>query len=346
MLLYSITFAVAFALTFVLTPVARTFAIKFGIVDAPGKRKIHTKPIPRFGGIPLFIGFIISVTVGMLLALIQSKQFDFRLIIGVISGVLVLFAIGVIDDKNPLPAWKKFIFQIIAATITFYFGVRIGFVSNPFGNFLEIPFMISLGLTLFWIVGVTNAINLIDGLDGLATGVSAIAAIALFIVALRTHQIEAAILLIALIGAAIGFLKYNFNPASIFLGDSGSYMLGFILAATSVMGVLKSTLVVALVIPILILGVPIFDTLTVILKRILARQNIFKADMRHLHHNMLGAGMTQRQVVLIIYAVCVFLSLGALIMTAINGIFALVVLVGMIIVVVTLFNILRINIEG
>ena len=173
-------------------------------------------------------------------------------------------------------------------------------------------------ITIFWIVGMTNAINLIDGLDGLASGVTAIASVALFFVALRTHQIGAAMIFLALAGAAIGFLKYNFNPASIFLGDSGSLFMGFILAAASVIGVLKSTLLISLIIPILILAVPIFDTASAIVRRLKAKAHIFKADNGHIHHRLLNAGLSQREAVMAIYFVCILLSSSALVVTFMN----------------------------
>jgi UDP-GlcNAc:undecaprenyl-phosphate GlcNAc-1-phosphate transferase len=194
-----------------------------------------------------------------------------------------------------------------------WFGVEINFFSNPLNGILSIGFW-GIPLTLLWVVGITNAMNLIDGLDGLAAGVTAISCLALFFVALRTHQLGAAVLILALGGAVLGFLRYNFFPASIFLGDSGSMVLGFILATASVIGVLKTTLVVALFIPVLILGVPIFDTLFAIGRRLKERRHPFEADNRHIHHMLLRAGFNQREAVLSIYIVCFLLSFIALIM--------------------------------
>jgi UDP-GlcNAc:undecaprenyl-phosphate GlcNAc-1-phosphate transferase len=219
-----------------------------------------------------------------------------------------------IDDTRGLRPTVKLGWQIAAALIAMAFGVGITYASNPFNGIIAIPLLISIPLTLLWIVGVTNALNLIDGLDGLATGVTAISAGTLFFVALKTHQIGAALLILALAGAALGFLKYNFSPASIFLGDSGSYLLGFILATASVNGVFKTTLVVALIIPILILGVPIFDTLFAIGRRIKNKTSPFEADDKHIHHLLLRAGFNQREAVLSIYIACFLLSIMALIM--------------------------------
>ena len=204
--------------------------------------------------------------------------------------------------------------QLFATSILLFFSVGINFVSMPFGQILPLIPWVSIPLTIIWIVGMTNAINLIDGLDGLASGVTAIAAGTLFFIALRTHEIGAAILLLALFGASLAFLRSNFFPAKIFLGDSGSYFLGFILAASSIVGVFKTTLVVALIIPILILGVPIFDTMFAIGRRLSQGKGVLTADNKHIHHMLLRAGFTQREAVLSIYVVSFMLSMVALIM--------------------------------
>jgi UDP-GlcNAc:undecaprenyl-phosphate GlcNAc-1-phosphate transferase len=207
----------------------------------------------------------------------------------------------------------KLAWQIVATLVVIMFGAEINFISNPFNGILPLG-LFAIPLTLIWVVGVTNAMNLIDGLDGLAAGVTAIASFSLFFVALRTHQIGAAILMLALIGATLGFIRYNFFPAKIFLGDSGSLFLGFILAFASIIGVLKTTLVVALIVPILILGVPIFDTLFAIGRRLSKGKHPFEADNKHIHHLLLRAGFNKREAVLAIYAVCFILSIIALVM--------------------------------
>jgi UDP-GlcNAc:undecaprenyl-phosphate GlcNAc-1-phosphate transferase len=215
--------------------------------------------------------------------------------------------------------------QTVAALVPVLFGVSINFISTPMTGILLLG-AFSIPVTLLWIVGLTNALNFIDGLDGLASGISAIAAVTLFIVAIRIHQPGAAILMIAVAGAAIGFLRYNFNPASIFLGDSGSLFLGYILAVASIIGVLKSTIILALLIPVFILGVPIFDTASVIMRRVRDGHHIFDADRRHLHHRLLDRGFSHRQVVLSVYAVCILLSAATLSITFLRLWHALVVL--------------------
>src|SRR3989344_203386 len=198
--------------------------------------------------------------------------------------------------------------------IAIFLGVEISFVTNPISGVLPLGFF-AIPLTLLWLVGMTNAVNLIDGLDGLASGVILIAAGMLFLVALRTHQPGAALLMLALAGTALGFLRYNFFPASIFLGDSGSYFLGFVMAASAIVGVFKPTLVVALFAPLLILALPIFDTTFAVFRRLKSGKNLFSADDKHIHHLLLRAGLSQQQAVLSIYAACFFLGILALFMS-------------------------------
>jgi UDP-GlcNAc:undecaprenyl-phosphate/decaprenyl-phosphate GlcNAc-1-phosphate transferase len=232
---------------------------------------------------------------------------------GLMLGASVLVGVGVVDDIRGLKPMTKLLWQVAATLLVIGFGVEINFVQVPFDGLLPIG-LLAIPLTLLWVVGLTNAINLIDGLDGLAAGVTVISTMTLFFVALRTHQIGAAILLLALGGSALAFLRYNFFPAKIFLGDSGSLFLGFILATSSIIGVFKTTLVVALIIPLLILGVPIFDTLFAIGRRLKNKKNPFEADNKHIHHLLLRAGFNQREAVLSIYAVCFILSFIALVM--------------------------------
>ena len=325
MLFYLLVFLVSLATTLLLTPAVRIFALKKGILDKPDDRKVHSKPIPILGGIAIYFGFIIAVIVGLLIANLFAFKLDLIPIIGILICATLMVLVGILDDVRGISALTKFIFQLVIAGVAIYFGIQIEFVSNPFNGVLALG-VFSVPITLFWIVGITNAINLIDGLDGLATGITFIAGITLFIVALLLNMPHAALLLAALTGGALGFLRYNFNPASVFLGDSGSLFLGFILAATSIMGVLKSTLVIALVIPVLILGVPIFDTTSAIIRRLHLRRHIFHADKEHLHHSLLRAGMSQREVVLAIYLICIVLSAGSLVIAAINSAESLIIL--------------------
>jgi len=313
MVIYFLTFFLALIVTYLATPVVEILATKLEAVDHPGDRKIHTEPIPHLGGLAIYLGFIIAVGVAFIIARMAGSQLNFMVGFGIILAGTLLMLVGLVDDIKNLKPTTKLVWQIIAALIVIGFGVEISFLTNPF-NGMVVMGILSIPLTLFWIVGITNAINLIDGLDGLATGVTAISAFTLFFVALRTHQIGAAIFMIALCGASLGFLRYNFFPAKIFLGDSGSMFLGFVLAAASIIGVLKTTLVVALLIPLLILGVPIFDTLFAIGRRLGTGKHPFEADNKHIHHMLLRAGFNKREAVLAIYIACLLLSFIALVM--------------------------------
>jgi UDP-GlcNAc:undecaprenyl-phosphate/decaprenyl-phosphate GlcNAc-1-phosphate transferase len=313
MVVYLLTFFLAFVVTYLTTPVVKIIASKIKAIDIPNERKVHDHPIPRLGGLALYFGFMVAVASALIASYYLKIDLNVNLIIGILLGGTVLVIVGIVDDVKGLRPTIKLIGQIFAALIVIYFGIEINFISNPFNGMLVMG-VFAIPLTIFWLVGVTNAMNMIDGLDGLATGVTAISAMTLFFVAIRTHQLGAAVLLIALAAASLAFLRYNFAPASIFLGDSGSMFLGFILASTSVIGVLKTTLVVALIIPILILGVPIFDTLFAIGRRLKEKRHPFEADNKHIHHMLLRAGFNKREAVLAIYIACFVLSFMALIM--------------------------------
>lgn len=313
MFIYVSTFLLALLVTVFATPVVSALAAKVGAIDNPNERKVHKSAVPRLGGVAIYSGFILAILVGVLMAGIFNRRLEGLHLLGIILGSTMVLGVGIWDDIKGLRPLTKFIWQLMAALVIVYFGVNINFVSNPFNGLWQMGLW-GIPLTLLWVVGMTNAINLIDGLDGLAAGVTAISAGTLFFVALRTHQIGAAITMLALCGSALGFLRYNFFPAKIFLGDSGSYLLGFVLAAAAVIGVFKTTLVVALIIPLLILGVPIFDTMFAIGRRFSEGRSPFSADNKHIHHMLLRAGFTQREAVLIIYVACFLLSMGALLM--------------------------------
>ena len=302
---------VAFLISFSATPAVIGFANKIKALDIPkDERKIHKKPIPLIGGLAIFYGFIISV---ICFAVIDNTT------MGILLGSLILVTVGVIDDMKDLPAKVKLLFQIISALIVVFSGVGINIITNPFSNYFG-PTYFNLGwfsipLTVLWIVGVTNAINLIDGLDGLAVGISAIASVALLALTLFTENLNVAIMIAALAGACIGFLPYNFNPAKIFMGDTGSTFLGFVLACVSVQGLIKINAIISFAVPVLILGLPIFDTLFAILRRIVKRKPIMSADRGHLHHRLLDMGFSQKQTVAILYTLTSILCLTAVVMS-------------------------------
>lgn len=305
--------------TDILIPWVVRLAYRIGKVDTPDARKVHTVPIPRLGGVAIFLGFLVGLTALELLVPGELFALDGPLK-GVFVGGALMFLVGIVDDLRPLPAKLKFGLQIAAALAAYYYGVRIEFVSNPWtGGLTFLPGIVPMALTVFWLVGITNTINLIDGLDGLAGGVSLIAAGTIGVIALQTNQPIVGLLALALAGSTIGFLRYNFNPAKIFMGDGGALFLGFTLAAIAIMGVLKLIAAVAFVLPLLILGVPILDTAFAILRRAWNRKPIFSPDRGHLHHRLLDAGLTQRRAVLVIYGICLVLGGTSLALAKIEG---------------------------
>ena len=313
MFIYLDLFLISFLISLALTPLVQRLAFSIGAIDNPNNRKVHAKPIARLGGVAIAIAFIASLFI--------TKHVD-ETIRGVLYGSSILIVVGLFDDIRPKGMYApiKLIGQILSAWVVVHFyGVRIDWFSSPFSDQLFPLGLISEPLSIIWIVGITNTINLIDGLDGLAAGVGSIAAGTLFLTALILGRVDAAILLIALLGAALGFLRYNFSPASIFMGDTGSTLLGYILAVASIIGVLKSSASLALVVPVLALGIPIYDTLSSILRRLKRGQHIFKPDGEHIHHQLLISGFSHKQAVLLIYYASLLLSLGALLIALIQG---------------------------
>lgn len=303
--------AVAFLISFSATPTVIALANKIKAIDVPkDERRVHKKPIPLIGGLAIFYGFIISV--------LCFAVIDYELM-GILVGCVIIVTLGVIDDMRDLSPKVKLLFQLIAAGIVVYCGVDMEYIANPFSKWFGAPY-INLGfwsvpITIIWIVGVTNAVNLIDGLDGLAVGVSSIASVALLSLTLISQNLNAAIVTAALAGAGFGFLPYNFNPAKIFMGDTGSTFLGFVLACISVQGIMKMYAVISFAVPVLILGLPIFDTLFAILRRAFTGKPIMMADRGHLHHRLLDMGFSQRQTVTILYTLTSILCLTAVVMS-------------------------------
>ena len=282
------------------------FVVKVGAMDVPGEaRRVHDHPIPRMGGLAIFLGFIVS----MLLFVDITQE-----VRGILLGSIIIVITGVIDDIISLRAWTKFLIQILSAVIAVLHGV----VSNP--NVFSSQEAIVLGwlaipLTVLWIVGITNSVNLIDGLDGLAVGVSTISCVTILVVALLVSEPNVALIVAALAGACIGFMPYNLNPARIFMGDTGSLLLGYVLATVSVLGLFKFYAIVTFVVPVLALAVPLSDTLFAFCRRILHGQSPFHADRGHFHHKLMDLGLNQKQAVAILYAISATLGLAAVVLT-------------------------------
>lgn len=305
--------AAAFVISFAATPVVRSFAKQVGAVDIPdNKRHIHTHPIPRMGGLAIFLGFLLSV---LLFANITPQ------VRGILLGAILIVVVGAIDDVLNLNAWLKFCVQIVAAVIAVLSGVIINVVSNPLlitGEQAITIGILAVPVTILWIVGVTNSVNLIDGLDGLACGVSAIASLSMLVVSMLVSEANSnvAVILAALCGGCLGFIPYNLNPAKIFMGDTGALLLGYVLATASVIGMFKFYAIVTFILPVLALAVPLSDTIFAFTRRILRGQSPFHADRGHFHHKLLDIGLNQKQAVAVLYAVSAILGLTAVVLTS------------------------------
>ena len=311
-----LAFMIALGMALIITPGVIAFARRTGALDKPDARKVHARPIPRIGGIGIYAAFMVSILVQLLFVDLTPEYM--MSLIGLMVGGTIVVAIGIIDDYCDLPAKVKLLGQIIAAAVLVVaFDVRIDFITDPLGDFIYLEWF-AIPTTIFWVVGLTNTVNLIDGLDGLAAGVSSIAAITIFLVAMEEGIPFVAMLTAALAGAAVGFLYYNFNPARIFMGDTGSMFLGFMLAGISVVGAVKSAATIALIVPILALGLPILDTTFAIVRRARNHRPIFKPDKGHLHHRLLAHGFTQKQAVLLMYVVSGLFGLCALALTVVS----------------------------
>ncbi len=304
-LLYIAAFASAFAITLVTTPFAKWLSVRVGAIDYPKDRGVHKKPMPRMGGVAIVLGFLVTV----LMVYYFDRSMAPKQFAGFVIGAMLIAGLGVVDDMKNLPAKLKFCIQIVAALIVVFSGTRIQIVLWPFTTALR---TFSIPITLLWIVGVTNAVNLIDGLDGLAAGVTGIAAMSLMVLCIFTGSTTAVVLTAALAGACLGFLPRNFNPAEIFMGDTGSTFLGFVLAVTSILGVFKGYALLAVVVSVFCVGLPIFDTIFAMLRRMAKHQPIMQADRGHLHHRLIDRGCSQKQAVLIMYGISLFLGLLAI----------------------------------
>lgn len=301
---------VAAGISFLMTPPVKHFAEKVGAIDVPKDgRRVHDHPIPRMGGLAIFIGFVLS----LLCFVDVSTQ-----VLGILLGGLIIAVMGAVDDIVCLNPWVKLGGQIVAAVIAIRCGLVFDAISNPnafsdqttiyLASYLPIP------LTLLWIVGCTNAVNLIDGLDGLAVGVSTISSMTMLVVALFVAESNVAVILAALVGACLGFIPYNFNPAKIFMGDVGSQLLGFVLSTVSIMGMFKLHTMITFLVPLLALAVPLADTTFAFFRRILHGQSPFHADKGHFHHRLLAIGLSQKQAVAVLYGISAVLGLIAVLL--------------------------------
>lgn len=318
------SFVIAFVFSFAMTPVVKRFAFKIKAIDVPrDNRRMHKRPIPRLGGLAIIFGFMVSI----LCFGEMTKSLAATLI-----GAMIIAVMGIVDDVKALDAKPKFLIQIIAALIVVLFGeLRIKVFTNPIIwsglPYIVLPEWVSIVFSVLWIVFITNAVNFIDGLDGLAAGVSAIMTVSMVFIAGRLGEYSVAIIGTALMGACFGFLPYNFNPAKIFMGDTGSTFLGFILATLSIQGVFKSYAVISFAVPLLILGLPLFDAIFAMIRRIMKGQSPMHADRGHLHHRLIDMGFSQKQTVFILYAISGVLGITAVILAESGALRAVLLLI-------------------
>lgn len=319
----ALVFGLALALALGLTPLVRKLALRIGFVDRPVARSMHKEPKPYLGGVAIFLAYAVAVVAGG--GLRDPK------VAGMLAGGALIVVLGIIDDRIRLSAKVKFLGQIvIAAFFVYAFDVKIEHIYSPLGN-RWVHFGLFAGpLTILWIVALVNVVNLIDGLDGLAAGISSIASLTLLLLSLQHNFASSIVVTAALAGAAIGFLRYNFNPAKIFMGDAGAMFLGFTLAAISVHGVLKSAVTVGVIVPVLALALPIFDTAFAIIRRVATGRSIGEADKDHLHHRLLRLGLSHRTTVLVMWAISAWLGLSAVAVTEVSVAQALII-VGLIV---------------
>jgi len=314
-----IGFVIATAVSLLLTPAVKAFAFKIGAVDRPNARKVHTRIMPRLGGLAIFAAFAAGLFA--LLPLLPDAMlsgYDMRFIAALLAGGTIIVLIGALDDRFELSAKVKLLGQVAAAcVVVFGFGIRINLLNIPFGETMQpVAEWLAIPLTILWIVGCTNAINLIDGLDGLAAGVSGIAIATILVMAAIMGSEPVLLLSAPLLGGIIGFLRYNFHPAKIFMGDSGSLFLGFSLATLSMLG-FKQVTIVSFVTPLLIIGVPLSDTFFAIVRRVVNKRPIFAPDKGHLHHCLRELGFSHRGTVLIIWGIAAFFGLTAIFMSTV-----------------------------
>ena len=334
--LCGIMYLLAFVITLILVPFSIKLAHKTGAIDIPkDERRVHKKPIPRIGGVAIFAGVTVALIIAMLSGLFRPGAVDrvsgmafldwdghfladgkISQTAGVILGGTLIFIVGFVDDLKGMKPKVKLLWQIIAASFVFAFGVRIKFISFFFDdNITTFSFVLCYLITVIWIVAITNTINLVDGLDGLAAGVVAIASLCIAYVGYIFGFYIGAFPMLAIAGAALGFLPYNFYPARTFMGDCGSQYLGFVLACFSILGTVKSATIVAVLIPSLALLLPVVDTLLAIIRRAISGKSIMEADKNHLHHRLLRAGMGQRRTVLCIYGMCGVMGVASVLLS-------------------------------
>jgi UDP-GlcNAc:undecaprenyl-phosphate/decaprenyl-phosphate GlcNAc-1-phosphate transferase len=317
-----LTLFICFITSILATPLVKKLAFKIGATDKPNQRKVHQRIMPRLGGLAIFISFLVGYFMMQ-----PTSTYALPLLI----GSFIIIMTGVLDDMMELSPKIKLAGQLLAAgVVVIYGGIQIQFINLPFGGTLEFGFL-SIPLTILWIVGITNAINLIDGLDGLAAGVSSIVLITISGMAIMMGNAFVTMMGFIMLGSTLGFLVYNFHPAKIFMGDTGALFLGFIISVLSLLG-FKNVTIISFIVPVIILGVPISDTFFAIIRRIVQNKPLSAPDKSHLHHCLLRLGYSHRQTVLIIYAMSAIFGLAAVIFSKVQGMWASLLVLGILLV--------------
>ena len=308
----------AFGTAFFTTPYVRRLAQSVGMLDETGERRMHDVPKPRIGGIAVYLGYALALF-SVLGYLIAKQQFgslrNLHDVVGLIFGGTLILMVGIWDDVMGMRPRGKLFAQILVAAISMLYGFRIEFITNPFHHGAPIYFhpAVAIVITLLWYLGMMNAINFIDGLDGLLSGLTAISGVSILTIALVQGHPEVALLVAPLVGGALGFLPYNWNPSKIILGDSGALFIGYVFATIAIVQATKTAVAISLVVPVIVLGLPVLDTAAAIIRRTRAGKKIYEADRGHFHHQLIFRfGLNVRQAVLLIYAVCILLGLVAL----------------------------------
>jgi UDP-GlcNAc:undecaprenyl-phosphate GlcNAc-1-phosphate transferase len=314
--IYVIAFVASLLTTLFITPYVRKFAFKIGATDQPNARKTHIKIMPRLGG----LGIVIGVAVGLMILSPDIPELPY-----IILGGLVITVVGVLDDLYTIRPLVKLGGQIIAAGFVLYSGLVIEFITLPFIGTIEFG-PLSFILTFVWIIGVTNAINLIDGLDGLAAGISIIGLSSMLVISIVDSRTAVVSLALVVIGPSLGFLYHNFFPAKIFMGDTGALFLGYCISVISILGLFKNVAIFSFLLPIIVIAVPIFDTIFAIIRRAINGQRIGEADKKHIHHKLISMGYSHRSTVLIMYGFSAFFGLMAVIYSSVTVQLSIVVL--------------------
>ena len=312
---YLTLFTLSFIISLLITPVVRRKAIAWGAIAIPDNgRHIHLQPTPRLGGMAIYLAFVATLLCVPFLGNLVSESFRANIpkLTALLLPATLILCFGIYDDFRGATAPVKLVFQAIASVMVYFSGLRIDNLSSPFGGTWELPIILSFPLTALWIILITNAFNLIDGIDGLAAGASVFALLSILVFSVAQGNIEISLISIVLVGAVIGFLRYNFNPATIFLGDSGSLFLGFMAAALSLSGSQKGSTIIAIAIPLVSFGLPLTEAGVSLVRRFLSGQSVLTGDRGHIHHKLLQRGLTQRQAVILLYAICALFSLFGL----------------------------------